>query len=159
MRHDFWFALRRIRLRPLHSAVIALTLGLGIGAALAVFAVVDAVLVRPLPYPNADRLVVIGNFGDGLIHVYDLDVTDPENATATAEGPLRTSNGDMMAIDGLWALEFGVDAGGFSSDTLYYTAGPDDESHGVFGSIEPDRADDVGAGASPGTAGYSEAGY
>ncbi|MDF2770533.1 MAG: permease [Geminicoccaceae bacterium] len=59
MRHDFWFALRRIRLRPLHSGVIALTLGLGIGAALAVFAVVDAVLVRPLPYPDADRLVRI----------------------------------------------------------------------------------------------------
>lgn len=59
MRHDFWFALRRIRLRPLHSAIMALTLGLGIGAALAVFAVVDAVLVRPLPYPDADRLVRI----------------------------------------------------------------------------------------------------
>lgn len=41
MRHDLGFALRRIRMRPLHSAVIALTLGLGIGAALAVFAVVD----------------------------------------------------------------------------------------------------------------------
>ncbi|HEX6053959.1 MAG TPA: ADOP family duplicated permease [Gemmatimonadaceae bacterium] len=59
MRHDFWFAIRRIRLRPLHSAVIALTLGLGIGAALAVFAVVDAVLLRPLPYRDADRLVRI----------------------------------------------------------------------------------------------------
>lgn len=59
MRHDFWFALRRIRLRPLHSAAIALTLGLGIGAALAVFAIVDAVLVRPLPYRDAGRLVRI----------------------------------------------------------------------------------------------------
>ena len=57
MRHDLWFALRRLRLRPLHSLVIALTLGLGIGAALAVFAVVDAVLLRPLPYANASRLV------------------------------------------------------------------------------------------------------
>jgi putative ABC transport system permease protein len=59
VRHDLWFALRRIRLRPLHSAVVTLTLGLGIGAALAVFAIVDAVLVRPLPYPNADQLVRI----------------------------------------------------------------------------------------------------
>ncbi|HUQ83287.1 MAG TPA: ADOP family duplicated permease [Gemmatimonadaceae bacterium] len=57
MRHDLWFALRRLRLRPLHSAVIALTLGLGLGAALAVFAVVDAVLVRPLPYDDAAQLV------------------------------------------------------------------------------------------------------
>ena len=57
MVHDLWFALRRIRLRPLHSLVVALTLGLGIGAALAVFAVVDAVLVRPLPYADASELV------------------------------------------------------------------------------------------------------
>jgi predicted permease len=57
--HDIWFALRRIRLRPLHSLVVALTLGVGIGAALAVFAVVDAVLVRPLPYADASRLVRI----------------------------------------------------------------------------------------------------
>ena len=57
MRHDLWFALRRIRLRPLHSAIIAATLGLGIGAALAVFAVVDAVLIHPLPYDQASQLV------------------------------------------------------------------------------------------------------
>ena len=57
VRHDLWFALRRIRLRPLHSAVVICTLGLGIGAALAVFAIVDAVLVRPLPYPEASQLV------------------------------------------------------------------------------------------------------
>ena len=59
MRHDLWFALRRIRVRPVHSLVIALTLGLGIGAALAVFVVVDAVLLRPLPYGDAGRLVRI----------------------------------------------------------------------------------------------------
>ncbi|MBC7895199.1 MAG: ABC transporter permease, partial [Cytophagaceae bacterium] len=59
MTYDLWFALRRLRLRPLHTAVIVLTLGLGIGAALAVFAVVDALLLRPLPFPNADRLVRI----------------------------------------------------------------------------------------------------
>lgn len=59
MRHDLWFALRRIRLRAAHSLVVALTLGLGLGAALAVFAVVDAVLVRPLPYNGASKLVRI----------------------------------------------------------------------------------------------------
>ena len=41
----------------MHSFVVALTLGLGIGAAMAVFAVVDAVLVRPLPYADAGKLV------------------------------------------------------------------------------------------------------
>ncbi len=59
MGHDLWFAIRRLRLRPVYSLVIALTLGLGIGSALAVFAVVDAVLLRPLPYPESGRLVRI----------------------------------------------------------------------------------------------------
>jgi putative ABC transport system permease protein len=59
MGHDLWFALRRIRLRPLHSAVIALTLALGLGASLAVFSVVDAVLLRPLPYEDPGQLIRI----------------------------------------------------------------------------------------------------
>ena len=57
MGHDIWFALRHLRARPLHSLVVALTLGLGFGAALAVFSVVDAVLLRPLPYAEASQLV------------------------------------------------------------------------------------------------------
>ena len=59
MRHDFWFALRRLRRRPLHAALIILTLGLGLGASLAVFTVVDAVLLRPLPFPKPDRLLSV----------------------------------------------------------------------------------------------------
>src|SRR4051794_36118468 len=57
MGHDLRFALRRLARRPLHAAVVTLTLALGIGATLAVFAVVDATLLRPLPYPDADRLL------------------------------------------------------------------------------------------------------
>ena len=57
MLHDVWFALHRIRARAIHSLVVALTLGLGIGATLAVFAIVDAVLIRPLPYVDASQLV------------------------------------------------------------------------------------------------------
>jgi putative ABC transport system permease protein len=59
VRHDFWFALRRLRRRPVHAALIILTLGLGIGASLAVFTVVDAVLLRPLPFPKPDRLLSV----------------------------------------------------------------------------------------------------
>ena len=59
MGHHLWLALRRIRLRPVHSLVVAVTLGLGIGSALAVFAVVDVVLLRPLPYPDPGQLVRI----------------------------------------------------------------------------------------------------
>jgi putrescine transport system permease protein len=45
MGHDLWFALRRLRRRPLHAALVIATLGLGIGASLAVFAVVDVPLI------------------------------------------------------------------------------------------------------------------
>ena len=57
MLQDVWFALRRTRARAVHSIVVALTLGLGIGASLAVFTIVDAVLIRPLPYADAAQLV------------------------------------------------------------------------------------------------------
>ncbi|RMH20945.1 MAG: FtsX-like permease family protein [Acidobacteria bacterium] len=52
-------ALRFHRRRPLASAVVILTLALGIGANCAIFSLVDATLLRPLPYPDGDRLVVV----------------------------------------------------------------------------------------------------
>ena len=59
MVQDLRYALRTIWRAPLVALVAALTLGVGIGGATAVFAVVDAVLLRPLPFPDADRLVRI----------------------------------------------------------------------------------------------------
>jgi uncharacterized protein (TIGR03118 family) len=72
--------------------------------------------------------MLIGNFGNGHI-----------NAFTTAGdflGPLRDPQGQPLVIDGLWALTLG---GGRNSspDTLYFTAGPNDETHGVFGTITP----------------------
>src|SRR5438876_691724 len=52
-------ALRRLVRRPGFSVPVALTLALGIGASAAVFALVNGILIRPLPYREADRLVVI----------------------------------------------------------------------------------------------------
>src|SRR5262245_13176000 len=54
---DARYSLRTIRRTPAFSAVVMLTLALGIGLTTAVFSVVNAVLVRPLSYPDADRLV------------------------------------------------------------------------------------------------------
>jgi hypothetical protein len=44
-------------------------------------------------------------------------------------------NGHPVWIDGLWAIEFGNDGPAGPSNSLYFTAGPDDESHGLFGDI------------------------
>src|SRR5437588_6685702 len=56
---DARYGLRMLRRTPAFSAVVMLTLALGIGLTTAVFSVVNAVLVRPLSYPSPDRLVWI----------------------------------------------------------------------------------------------------
>lgn len=53
-------AARSLAKAPAFSATVVLTLALGIGANSAVFSAIDAVLLRPLPFPNADRLVTLG---------------------------------------------------------------------------------------------------
>ncbi|MGA9424188.1 MAG: hypothetical protein WBV33_03855, partial [Terracidiphilus sp.] len=56
---DLQFALRQLRKTPGMAVLAVLTLALGIGANTAIFTVIQNVLLRPLPYPHADRLVNI----------------------------------------------------------------------------------------------------
>ena len=56
---DAGYGLRQVRRNPAFSAIAIATLALGIGGITAMFSAVDAVLIRPLPYADADRLVMI----------------------------------------------------------------------------------------------------
>ena len=58
---DVRYGLRALRLAPAFTVVSSLTLALSIGAATTVFSVVNGVLIKPLPYPDADRLISIWN--------------------------------------------------------------------------------------------------
>ncbi len=61
LRQDVTYAVRSLRNNLGFALVIVLSLAIGIGANTAIFTLIDALLLRPLPVPNADQLVVIGD--------------------------------------------------------------------------------------------------
>lgn len=60
----YWF--RTLRREPMFVAAAVLTLALSIGATTAIFSVVNGVLIKPLPYPDADELVGVSHFAPGM---------------------------------------------------------------------------------------------
>jgi uncharacterized protein (TIGR03118 family) len=74
--------------------------------------------------------LLVGNFGDGRINAFAWTGTGWE-----ARGHLKTANHHPLVVDGLWGIGFGNGSGSGPTTTLYYAAGPDDESHGEFGAI------------------------
>jgi len=79
--------------------------------------------------------LLVGNFGDGKINVFAAALTDSANMSATFEGVLGDSANNPLSIDGLWSLQFPPNAGTFDSKVLYFTAGPNSEQGGAYGSI------------------------
>jgi putative ABC transport system permease protein len=75
---DFGFAVRRLRQTPAFSLTVILTLALGLGATTAIFSLVEGILLRPLPFKDADRLVLLG---DHLGNNPGIGVTAVEIAT------------------------------------------------------------------------------
>jgi len=72
--------------------------------------------------------LLVGNFGDGTINAFDLN-------TDTFVGQLKGPDGNPLQIEGLWGLGFGNGANAGPTNLLYFTAGLDDENHGLFGAI------------------------
>jgi uncharacterized protein (TIGR03118 family) len=77
--------------------------------------------------------LLVGNFGDGRIHAFKWTAEDGWEA----HGVLKGTDHRPISIDGLWGIGFGNGVGSGPTNTLFFAAGPDDETHGLFGSITP----------------------
>jgi uncharacterized protein (TIGR03118 family) len=88
------------------------------------------VAMAPAGFGNASNVLLVGNFGDGRINMFDV-------LSGMSLGSLRRANGNSIRIDGLWGLAFGNGYANQPVNTLYFTAGPQDESHGLYGRITP----------------------
>lgn len=82
------------------------------------------IALAPAGFGKFSNSLLIGNFGDGKVNAYD-----PKNYAP--RGQL-----DGVQIDGLWGLAFGNGFAGQPVNTLFFTAGPGDEAHGLYGRID-----------------------
>lgn len=129
---DLRFALRQIRSQPAFAATTIVTLALGIAATTAVYSIVDATLVRPLPFDEPERLVMVWehNYGrseDGAGAASTRNVASPANF---AEWQARAKSFESLAAFG----------GGRGTVGVAYTATV----------AQPDGAERVGAGFATG---------
>src|ERR1044071_7268516 len=93
---DVRHALRRLRRTPAFTAAVLLTLALGIGANIAIFGVLDSILIRPLAYPNADALV-------GVWHTQPASRTGISNCTPSMYFTYREQNRTFQQF-GVWNI-------------------------------------------------------
>ena len=88
------------------------------------------VAVAPANFGAIAGSLLIGNFGNGHINAYN-------PTTGEFIDKMRDSHGQAIVIDGLWSLRVGNGANGGKTDTVYFTAGPNGEQDGLFGSLAP----------------------
>ncbi len=90
--------------------------------------------LAPADFGRFSGDLLVGNFGDGKINAFE----PQSNGQFGFRGQLRNGSGHAISIDGLWALEFGNGANAGPTNKLFFTAGPDEEAHGLFGRITSD---------------------
>lgn len=86
-------------------------------------------LVAPPSFGSFAGDLLVGNFGDGRIHAFDM-------RRGEFAGTLTGAMHQPITIDGLWGLELGDPAAG-GADSVWFSAGPNDESHGLLGLLQP----------------------
>jgi uncharacterized protein (TIGR03118 family) len=99
------------------------------------------IALAPAGFGKFSNRLLVGNFGDGTIHAYDLE-------SGAFVGTLKSPDGNPIVIPGLWGLRFGNGFLNQPVNTLFFTAGPGEEEHGLYGRIDPvarDANDDGGS--------------
>ncbi|GAA0744583.1 TIGR03118 family protein [Ideonella azotifigens] len=86
--------------------------------------------MAPANFGELSNRLLVANFGDGTISAYDI-------ATGAFIGQLSASSGQPLKIPGLWGIQFGNGLQSQPTNTLFFSAGPNDEADGVYGAITP----------------------
>ncbi len=87
--------------------------------------------MAPSDFGPLSGKLLVGNFGDGKINAFD-------PSTGALAGFVKDDNGNAIVIDGLWGIAFGNGLNSQPASTLFYAAGPEDETHGRYGKIVAD---------------------
>ena len=90
--------------------------------------------LAPADFGQFSGNLLVGNFGDGHINAFDLERFEG-NGELQQRGQLHAADGPPIAIDGLWAIAFGNGASAGPTNALFFTAGPFEEAHGLFGKL------------------------
>jgi len=87
------------------------------------------VAMAPANFGTFSNDILVGNFGDGVINAFD-------PATGVFAGTIADANGQPFANPGLWGIAFGNGLNSQPTNTLFYTAGPNNQVDGVFGRVD-----------------------
>jgi uncharacterized protein (TIGR03118 family) len=88
------------------------------------------VTLAPPSFGALAGALLIGNFGNGHINAYN-------SGTGKFIDKVRDPRGQAIVIDGLWTLRVGNGGNGGDTNKVYFTAGPNGETDGLFGSLTP----------------------
>jgi uncharacterized protein (TIGR03118 family) len=85
--------------------------------------------MAPSDFGEFSNALLVGNFGDGTIQAFD-------PTTGNHLGALAKKDDTPISIEGLWGIAFGNGLNSQPTNTLFFSGGPGDEAHGVYGRID-----------------------